>query len=169
MKSFPFVVFCLVAAALFIRCSSTQKLQSKAPLSLGKAYCQDWIAGTQGGGSGINIFIPVVKEVPKGIQLDSVYFRGKGTTLEFIQDENALYVGRFISKFNQKPDMVMSRDPREEYFNEIPQVTAKIPFELKDSECVITYKENNLVKYFKIENISEKATLNYPSAPVKGH
>lgn len=169
MKSFQFVVLCIIVTILFTRCSSTQKLQTISPISLGKVYCQNWIAGIQGGGSGINIYIPILKKVPKSIQLDSVYFRGKGTELEFIKGENALYVGRFTSTFSQKSDMVMSSDPKEEYFNEAPQIAPKIPFKLKDSECVITYKENNLVKYFKIEDISEKATQNYPSAPVKGH
>ncbi|MCK7589560.1 hypothetical protein M0G43_03130 [Subsaxibacter sp. CAU 1640] len=149
-----------------VGCSSAQKLQSSSPIDVEEVYFQKWVAGVKGGGSGIDLFIHS-KNKATAIELDSVYFRGKAVKLETIKDENLIYVGRFKTEFNKKQDIVMSSDPNEEYGNSVPNIPKKIPFELKDSECVISYKQNGDIRYFKLENITEKPSQNYPSAPVK--
>lgn len=165
MKKFKSTSLLFLLIILFSSCSSAQKLQSEAPIKYGEVYCETWVAGVRGGGSGINLFIPLSKEAPKSVQLDSVYFRGKGTLLEKIEGEKTLYVGRFQTNFNQMQDIVMSSDPNEEYGNEAPNLDEKIPFELKDSECVVSYKNGDETKYFKIVNVIEKQPQHYPSAP----
>lgn len=148
---------------MFTNCSTAQRLQKSAPVSLGDVYCQKWVSGVQGGGSGLNLFIPGSKEMPQSIQLDSVYFRGKGTKLEKVQLDNVMYVGRFDNDFNQKKDIVMSHDSEEEYGNQAPLLDTKIPFDLKNSECVVSYKEGTETKYFKIENITQKQPEHFPN------
>lgn len=150
----------LLVMASFSQCSSTKKLQEKAPMALEQVYCQQWVAGIEGGGSGINIFIPVKD---KSVVLDSVYFRGKGVKLE-TKDDELLFVGRFKSAFNQPKDMVFSNEPNAEYGNRL-ELPEKIPFELKDNECVISYIDGNTTKYFKVDNVVEKEMIAYPSAP----
>ena len=150
----------------FSQCSSSQKLQEKAPAMFGDVYFQRWNAGVQGGGSGINLFIPVADT---NIVLDSVYFRGKSAKLETKPTDTSLYVGRFKTEFNQPKDIVMSSNPLDEYNNPLPIQKEKIPFTLKDSECVVSYKDGQTTKYFKIENIIEKEAINYPSAPNNKH
>ncbi|MEZ4792929.1 MAG: hypothetical protein R2783_05565 [Gelidibacter sp.] len=154
---------------LFTDCSTAQKLQKKAPITIENVYCQKWTAGVKGGGSGINLFIPVSAEMPQTIQLDSVYFRGKAAKLEKTKAQNILYVGRLETNFNSKQNIIMSSDPNEEYGNEPPKLEKKIPFDLNDSECVVSFKEGGETKYFKIENITEKPSQNYPSAPPNKH
>lgn len=146
----------------FSQCSSSQKLQKKAPIQFGDVYCQSWVAGIQGGGSGINIFIPVKDS---SVVLDSVYFRGKVTKLKVKPQNTLLYIGYFKTKFNQKQDVIMSSDTNAEYTNKMPEIDKKIPFDLKDDECVISYIENKTIKYFKINNVTEKQAQHYPSAP----
>ncbi|MEZ4801615.1 MAG: hypothetical protein R2797_02500 [Gelidibacter sp.] len=165
MKSLRNISIVVVMASLFSNCSSAQKLQEKAPFDLEEVYCQKWIAGVKGGGSGINLFLDIKNQIPQNIQLDSAYFRGRVAKIELIEDKNTIYVARFDSDFNQKTDIVMSSDPNEEYGNQAPKINGKFPFELKDSECVISFKEQNETKYFKIENIVERHLQNYPSAP----
>lgn len=165
MKPFKFVFIFILLIFIFTNCSSAQKLQKTAPTSLGEAYCQSWVAGVKGGGSGINLFIPVLNDLPQNIQLDSVYFRGKAAKLELAASNPFLYVGRFSQKFNQKQDIIMSNDPNEEYGNQFPIQEEKTPFDLKETECVVSYKESNVTKYFKIENITEKKPEHYPRAP----
>ena len=148
--------------ASFSQCSSAKKIQEKAPLVLGQVYCQSWIAGIEGGGAGLNVFIPVEDN---SIILDSVYFRGKATKLEIKSLNETIYIGRFISDLNKKKDIVMSSEPTAEYGNKMPIITEKIPFELKDNECVISYKEGKTTKYFKVDNVVEKELIPYPSAP----
>ena len=148
--------------ASFSQCSSAKKIQEEAPLALGQVYCQSWIAGIEGGGAGLNIYIPTVNS---SVELDSVYFRGKTAKLEIKSLNQTIYIGRFISDLNKKKDIVMSSEPNAEYGNEMPKITQKVPFELKENECVISYKDGNTTKYFKIDNVIEKELIPYPSAP----
>jgi len=157
----------LLLVSLFSGCSSAQKLETKIPINYENVYCQKWVAGIKEGGSGINLFIPVSGEFPKSVQLDSVYFRGKVALLEKLEGEKLLFVGRFKTKFNQKSDANMATGSNEENDNQTLILHEKITSELKDSECVISYKEGKEIKYFKIEDVIEKQSQNYPSAPNK--
>jgi len=151
--------------ASFSQCKSTKKLQETTPIELGKVYFHKWIAGVKGGGAGTNIFIPLSSTSQNSIVLDSVYFRGKVAKLEIKQQEQIVYIGRFISEFNQKEDIMMSNEPNAEYGNKMPKLAKKIPFELKDDQCVVSYKDGGTTKYFKIDNIIEKQTTPMMSAP----
>ncbi len=168
MKLITNVFLIVLILISFSQCSSAQKLQEEALVKFGKAYYQNWVAGVQGGGSGIDIFIPVEQEMPKEqIKLDSIYFRGNVSKLEMSPTNTSLFIGRFLSESNQKKDIIMSGNPNDEYGNEAPKLKVKIAFELKENECVVSYIEDNKVKYFKIENVVEKQTLYYPSVPPK--
>ncbi|MBT8253805.1 MAG: hypothetical protein KJO00_04605 [Bacteroidia bacterium] len=145
----------------FSQCSDKKKLEKQAPVTIDQPYFQRWTAGVEGGGSGMNIHIPV-SDV--NIVLDSVYFRGRVAPLE-LKKEAGQYVGRFSSDFNKKKDMIMNEDPKEEYGNTMPEKLKPIPFELKDNECVISYRDGKTVKYFMLSNVVEKPLIAYPSAP----
>jgi hypothetical protein len=148
--------------ASFSQCSSAQKLQKKAPTTFGEVYFQKWVSGVAGGGSGINIFVETLTD---NVQLDSVYFRGRAAKFEVKPANKLLYIGRFLTDSNKNEHMIMSSDTNQEYGNKAPIIPSKIPFELKDNECVISYLSNNQTKYFKIENIEERRSKNYPMAP----
>ena len=147
--------------ASFSQCSSSKQLDQKAPVVFGEVYCQKWVAGVQGGGSGMNIMIPVDSFT---IPLDSVYFRNKGAKLEK-DEQSKMYIGRFKNAQSNPKDIVMSSDPNAEYGNELPDISKGIPFELKENECVVSYEVDNTIKYFKIENVVEKEMIPYPTAP----
>lgn len=159
---FAFIILFVVAS--FSQCSSSKELQEKGPITFGKVYYQAWVAGIEGGGSGINIFIPVEETALAHIKLDSVYFRGKVSKLETKTDDR-LYVGRFSTPANQQKDIKMTNEPYGEYGNTATGLSENFPFQLKNDECVVSYKDNSQTKYYKIENITEKARVEYPSAP----
>jgi hypothetical protein len=154
------LLFAILAS--FSQCSSTQKIQEKPPTAIGQVYFQKWVAGVRGGGAGLNIFIPVNDTA---IKLDSVYFKGKSAKLEIKPGKNIFYVGRFISDINQKKDIIMSSEPHAEFNNPKPKLAKKIPFQLKHNECIISYIQDDKIKYFKIDNVVEKKLIPYPSAP----
>ncbi len=157
------LLLCLIAISIS-HCRSAQKLQSKVPLEIGIVYYQTWIAGVKGGGSGVNLYIPIISNTNR-VELDSVYFHGKVSKLEAYSD--SLFIGRFKTNINQKKDMILSSDPLEEYGNQVPKLEKEIPFKLNENQCVISYKEGSKIKYFKIENIKKKELLAYPSVPHK--
>nr|WP_321234022.1 hypothetical protein [uncultured Psychroserpens sp.] len=161
IKQISSLISMLILMASFSQCSTAQKLQKKAPIQFGEVYCQNWIAGVQGGGSGLNLFIPTMDV---SIVLDSVYFRGKVTKLEINPNNKQLYIGRFKSEINQPKDIILSSDPKEEYTNKMPIKEAKMPFELNDNECVVSYQKGEKTLYYKIPNVIQKEPLNYPSS-----
>ncbi len=157
-----FLAIMLLIMASLSQCSSAQKLQNDAPSAFGSVYFQTWIAGVSGGGSGLNIFIPVTDS---SVRLDSVYFRGSVSKLEVKPSNPTLHIGRFNTGLNQANAIILSSNPKEEYTNTLPKVTPGIPFELKDNECVVSYTQEGKVFYYKISNVIQKAAVNYPSAP----
>ena len=165
MKLISNAFIMIIIMTSFSQCSSAQKLQKEAPVKIGTVYYQHWVAGIQGGGSGINLFIQTEGTLKDNIQLDSVYFRGNSAKFEVKPNNSTLFIGRFSLAANQKKDLIMSNKPKAEYGNELPKLKTKIPFELKENECVVSYKDGNKTKYFKIENVVGKQLQFYPSAP----
>lgn len=164
IKCFKYLVYLVFLSLAFLNCSSVQKIQSSIPIEFGDVYYQHWIAGVKGGGSGINVFINVASN-KKNIELDSVYFQGKVSKLEEVN--NSLFIGRFKTTANQREDLIMSSNPKEEYGNQIHKPKEDIPFELKNNQCIISYMDSDKIKYFMIEDIKKKKLLAYPSAPQK--
>ena len=131
---------------------------------VGDVYCQPWTSGIQGGGSGIDIFIPVTSELPKNLLLDSVYFRGQMAKLEIEPNNVMVYVGHFKTDINQPNDIIMSSNPNDEYGNVMPIKDKESPFDLSDTECIVSYSYLRKTQYYKL-NVAEKEPLGYPSAP----
>lgn len=165
MKVIANIILFSIVLTGFTNCSSAQKLEKDAPFKIGEVYFQSWVAGVEGGGAGTNIFIPIEDNLIKTVQLDSVYFRGKASILEFKPNYPSLYIGRFLSSSNLNKDLIMSDEPYKEYGNKLPKPIQSIPFELKPNECVLTFLQNGKTYYYKIENIVEKRAVQYPSAP----
>ncbi|AUC74780.1 hypothetical protein [Olleya sp. Bg11-27] len=150
MRFFKYISVSILSSFFFMQCSSAQKLQENASFETSPVYFQKWVAGVKGGGSGINVFIPITTEL-KDINLDSLYFRGNMVALQTKPSSPKLYIGRIIGNANQKEGYKSTGD--------------KIPFDLKDNEAVVSYSEKGKIKYFKIENITEKPMEQFPSAP----
>ncbi len=156
LNSFGFVLFLF----FILQCSSAQKFQKEAPMPINKIEIQHWMAGIQGGGSGINMEIQVPEKTT--IKLDSVFYKGLRAKVIPARTD---YIAKFISAENQKRKIVMSNKPNSEYGNELPVIIQKSPFDLKDNECVLSYKEAGKTKYFKYSNVIEKPRQDFPSAP----
>lgn len=163
-KKFKNGFYLAMLSFVFLNCSTAQKIQKSIPMTFGEVYYQHWVAGVQGGGSGINLFINVNSN-KNNIILDSIYFQSDVAKLEPVN--SSLFVGRFKTEANQTKDFVMSSNPKEEYGNTVQSTKKHIPFNLKDNQCVLSYKEGDKIKYFMIEDIKKKKLLAYPSAPQK--
>ena len=50
----------------------------------------------------------------------------------------------------------MSNEPYAEYGNKVPELPKKSFFQLKENECVISYKQSGKTKYFKIKGLTKK-------------
>lgn len=146
----------------FSQCASTKKLESETALDIKEVFYKEWSNPARYTGSGMNLYVVVPSDFNPEITLDSVYFRNKQVKLEYAKEN--VYVGKFETEKNKPQDIVMSSDPKAEYGNAFPKINKLFPFELKEDECVVSYKEGKKTKYVKLPNIKKrqaKSTLDH--------
>ena len=150
----------------FFNCKAPQEsvmqFQSTPPLEIVAPYYKSWVAGIEGGGAGINVFLPL-KENGK-ISIDSLHFRGEKSAVE---TRDKLIIGRFNNSVNQPKDIIMSSNSQDEYKNKSVLLRDTSPFKLAQNECIISYEVNGKRLYYKISNLKKEETIAYPSAPPK--
>jgi len=132
-------------------------------VSKNKAYYQKWVAGVRGGGSGTDLYIS--KSVVGDKKLITAYFKGKSVKFDLMVENSNVYIARFKGEANQRYDLLMEADAINEYGNRAPVKKDSIPFNLTKNDAVVSYFEDNTLKYLKLTNIPEKEKLAYPSAP----
>ncbi|WP_196895381.1 hypothetical protein [Aureivirga marina] len=161
LKLLLFTVFVTLTA---VQCKSQKvensayKITTEAPFTIEKATFQKWVGGRPNtGGTNVDIFI----NNSQNIEFGEIYFRGKKVKIKSFENEknrNGLkLVGAFKKQF--KKDISLHSDPKKEYGN---SKKIEIPFELKDKEAVISYKQNGKLKFFKVENLEELEPQYYP-------
>lgn len=151
----------VIAILGFSQCGSSQKLigAKEAPFRLGEVRSEAWTLANNSLAKGTNLFFPL--EDGKQIMLDSVYYQGRATKLKKIKrDSYVVFIGVFEDPV--KPDMIMHEDATREAGNMPPPLRAKIPFELKDDEAVVSFKEGDVVKYLKVTGIMPSTPVEYP-------
>lgn len=163
------LVSALISAIIFLsifNCKPAQEpllqFQTTPPLDISAPYYTSWVAGVEGGGSGINVFLPL-KTNGKTV-IDSLHFRGQKTAVE---TRDKLIIGRFKEVSNQKKDIIMSAEPQDEYNNKMELKRDVSPFNLPENACVISYSINGKRLYYKVLNLKKGESIAYPSAPPK--
>lgn len=158
-----FVMVSLLQCANSKQNQKTNKMifQEQPSFEIESIHFQKWIAGVQGGGSGIHMYINVNANKNQ-VVFDSVYFKGLTAKMEL---GKMGYFASFKTALNQKQDMIMSGENHGEYGNKPLKNNSKFQDALKDSECVIEYTENDVIKYYKYTKVIEKQAEHYPSAP----
>lgn len=157
LKSMITKLGCLGVLAIFTQCATSQKIEDIQQVTIKQAYYQEWVAGVKGGGTGINLYIPL-SDQQEGMNLKYAYFRGYKIKLNKKPNEN-VYVGKYQNQVDD--DKIMSSDPKKEYTNKVPH-TDKIPFELKGDQCVIAYEKEGKEEFLKIEKLNKKELEAYP-------
>jgi hypothetical protein len=148
-------------------CSSQKKLETSPPFTLGTATSQKWAGGREESGSGEVIKITVKEMTGEEVTLQNIYF--KGTMSEVVMEmegDGMMATAKFHDK---KPDMIMHADSTMEVGNQPPELKSEeqkeFPFDLKETEAVLSYLENDKVKYVKIIGIVNKPARIYPGRP----
>ena len=145
-------------------CSSQKKLQTNPPFVLGEATSQKW-ADDEEENDFERIVKIVVRELTGQVTLQKLYYKGQvaDITIE-TGEEQMIAVAKFEKTDFEKWDMIMHADPKKEVGNRPPRPRKKdkgaFPFELSDEEAVLSYIENDTVKYVKVSAILEKAAPN---------
>ncbi len=141
-------ILAVIIFSLFSQCASNQKMDASAPISIKNAYFHKVFQNKIE--KGFVMYFPV--EADSSIELTYAYFKGKKIKLQ--QENEKLYIGRHQYPSKDKK-LIMHSDPKEEFKNR-PPIIEKIPFELKDNECVIEYTKNDKTRHFRIKDVPEK-------------
>jgi len=128
-----------------------------------QVYYQNWVAGVKGGGSGTDLYIN--KSVVGDKKLITAFFKGKSVKFAPVVESSNVYIAHFKGDANQVYDINMEADAINEYGNKAPVKKDSISFDLATNNAVVSYLENNTLKYLELINIPEKEKLAYPSAP----
>lgn len=94
----------------------------------------------------------------KNITFNELFFLGRKTKITFAKNNTVLSGFFNTSTIRNKKDLQMHRDGTKEYGNE-PLKTEKFPFELKENEAVISYTQENKLKYVKVTNIKKRQSI----------
>jgi len=164
VKSILSSLIMLILLSGFSQCSNNQKLENTPPIDIGEVYYKKQPQAVRDLQSVMTLFLPINSE-NRSIELDSVYFRGQLAKLKVSNQNENLYFARFVMNSKHKNDIILSRDMGQEHQNQLPKKEQSIPFELKQNECIISYKQEGKVKYYKITNIKEIRTKDVPMSP----
>ncbi|MEX0289016.1 MAG: hypothetical protein AB3N14_07875 [Flavobacteriaceae bacterium] len=166
MKKLLYIILgCIVT---LYSCSSQKKLEVSTPFTLGASSCQEWVGGKEESGKGQLVKIAISEMKGEKVAFQNIYFRGQmaKVTME-MEDEGMIATAKFFDQ--KKPDIIMHADATKEVGNQPPRQKPlgekEFPFELKETEAVLSYLEDEKVKYVKIVGIIEKPSRIYPSRP----
>ena len=152
-------LFCLF---ILLGCKTTNSLHyvSEIPILIEAPYYQSWVAGVQGGGRGVDVFLPV-----KGLMRitpDSIHFREQRVKAVY---KNQMIVGYFSAPQNQPVDVILSNEPFAEAKNQLLPIEDRSALELESNACVLSYTVENKRYYYKITNLTQRPSTPYPTPP----
>lgn len=141
----------------FSRCNSQRLLLDMPPFEVGEVKYSSGVSGIESEDTGDYLFVQVV--LKEGILLDSVYFRGKKSKMEYFsnQDKWSLYRAKFYKTPFHEKEIVMHADPAKEARNTLLDGVSDVPFDLRPNEAIVSFVKNTKLFYFKIENITESS------------
>ena len=98
----------LLCLSFLMGCKTTKPtlFDSKITISIEAPYFQSWVAGAQGGGSGVDVFLPV-KDL-NNITPDSLHFRGQRAKVIY---KDQRITARFHTPDNQLEKVILSNEP----------------------------------------------------------
>ena len=141
-----------IVFSFIYQCSSskveTSQFESSTAFKVEPIVFQEWYAGLKVGGTGINVFVPVVNK-SDDIVIDSIYFRN--------------LKGKLVQKNDKYVAILKNHSPN--YTFTIAEKSNDYPFDLSQSECAISFIENGETKYFKTTNLNEVAGIYYENGP----
>lgn len=152
----------VVMMTLHFSCNSGSKLfEENPPFQLKEVSFQNRFAGAQEFGKETEIFIHL-QSIADGVDMDSIYFRGKAEALKKDSTNPLKYTTLFRSK--TKKSGIMDKNAVKEMNNPVPDIFPDFPFELQDNEAVVSYRKNKKTYYYKASELKEIQAVSYPSS-----
>lgn len=131
----------------------------KAPFSITEKSYFYWVGGKKGS-NGTSIKI-VGNFETTNVDFPKLYFQNKEYQIvPEITGNKFTLVGNHSAITNE--NIVMHRDPKQEFGNQPSSAEKKIPFELEKNEAILVYSINGKDFYYKVTDIKQLETVTYP-------
>ena len=149
----------LVILVSFSQCG-VSTLVKNPTLKVEKAFYNKWFGGQPGiSGTKVEIHLEDASEVI----FVALYFQGKRTKVEVSQiEEFTRIIAHFSTSKRKNRTLILDADATKELENTLPSLE-EFPFQLKENEAMLSYKNDNKIVYFKIENIKKTQSIPFPS------
>jgi hypothetical protein len=124
---------------LFLMSCSSVQISNNAPFKVNSIHYKS---------SSKILELTLKNPLPQDITLTAVYFRD--TKVEWTKNTGKLIFNADFS-INDRIErpLILHADPKKEFGNQPPVKKEKIPFELTDNECIISYIEKGETKFYK--------------------
>ncbi|MBJ2174076.1 hypothetical protein JBL43_07500 [Aureibaculum sp. A20] len=161
MKTPITFLICSLILILFSNCATSQ-FDKNPSFIITEAKYQDWIGGKPGA-KGTLVTIAFAEPVEDHIQFDSIFFNDTSAKLSIDSfNEKKMITGNFSTSNSFDKIIIMDKDPKKEFGNEVPKIKKKSTFQLSKNECVISYNIKNKKHYFKLNTLKKGKTIIYP-------
>ena len=149
----------LVILVSFSQCG-VSTLVKNPTLKVEKAFYNKWFGGQPGiSGTKVEIHLEDASEVI----FVTLYFQGKRTKVEVSQIEKfTRIIAHFSTSKRKNRTLILDADATKELKNTLPSLE-EFPFQLKENEAILSYKNEHKIVYFKIENIKKIQSIPFPS------
>ncbi|MBD0831176.1 hypothetical protein [Aestuariibaculum sediminum] len=144
-----YIMLIPVSVLTLCQCATAKSSETnKKSMEISEIYYQDSQSD-----NGVNVYV-VIKHKKDHVILNDVFFRGKQADLRAIND--TLYVGYLKLDTVHKEDIIMSNKPNAEFGNTVPKIPKTSTYNLKENECIISYKAHEEVLFLKYENVIKR-------------
>lgn len=153
--------FTFILLILNFGCSTKLKPQEQLPFKIDSVYYQNWSGGTQGAGTGYNLFLKTTAKLPENIKLTKVYFKNKEANFETKSQDSLLYIAYFKNDLDTRTELIMHGDITKEYGNK-PPISVSSKYKMEPDQAIIFYTENGIEKSYLIEKVNAQQAAQYP-------
>jgi len=147
----------------FVACSSQKKLETSAPFTLGEVYAQKWMVENTTMYSGYEVIIPIMSLDENEAVLQNLYHKDKMVDISIeLREFGMIALAEYSKEDLLKKDMLVPEAPK----NKRKKGSKKMelfPFELQDTEAVLSYLQNDKIRYIKLSGIRQNPVVVYES------
>lgn len=154
----------LVFLLLLVGCSSLKKLETSAPFTLGEVYAQKWMVQDNLKDSGYEVVIPIMSLDENEAVLQNLYHKGKMVDLSIeLRDIGMIALAEYNKEDLLTKDFLVPDTSKKRKKKATKTQMEIFPFELQETEAVLSYLQNDKVKYVKLAGIRQNPAVVYPS------
>ena len=160
MKKLSLLAICTL---LLAACSTQKKLETAVPFSLGEVYGQKWRVENATNDSGYEVIIPIIRLDEKEAVLQNLYHKGKMVELAIeLRAIGTIAIAAYSKKDLLKKEFLVPHTSIKKRRKNAKKMEL-FPFELRETEAVLSYLQNDKVKYVKLTGIRQNPIAVYPS------